>query len=161
MEKLNEDLTLNPSVEYKLTGSFEVLAGSTLTIPAGTKIVAEKGTDIYIAIHRSADIVITGTQSNPVIMTSVNGKAGDWGGLVILGNGVTTEGVNVTAEVGGFKYGGTDNTDNSGTIQYLVIEGAGAQINADSQYNGLTPLCSWFRNKQSTMLQFLTEQMTE
>ncbi len=136
--ELNEDLTLNPSVAYKLTGSFEVLAGNTLTIPAGTKIVAEKGTENYIAIHQGADIVITGTQSNPVIMTSVNGAPGDWGGLVILGNGVTTEGVDVTAEVGGFKYGGTDNTDNSGTIEYLVIEGAGAQINADSQYNGLS-----------------------
>ncbi len=136
--ELNENLTLDPSVEYKLTGSFEVLAGSTLTIPAGTKIVAEKGTDHYIAIHKDADIVINGTQNNPVIMTSVDGAPGDWGGLVILGNGVTTEGVNVTAEVGGFKYGGTDNTDNSGTIEYLVIEGAGAQIFRSSQYNGLS-----------------------
>ncbi|WP_324719864.1 hypothetical protein [Salinimicrobium sp. HB62] len=136
--ELDKNLTLDPAVEYKLTGSFEVLAGSTLTIPAGTRIVAEKGTDVYIAVHQNADIVITGTESNPAVMTSANGKAGDWGGLVILGNGVTTEGVDVTAEVGGFKYGGTDNTDNSGTIEYLVIEGAGAQINADSQYNGLS-----------------------
>ena len=135
---LSEDLTLDPTVEYKLTGSFEVLAGNTLTIPAGTKIVAEKGTENYIAIHQDADVVINGTQSNPVIMTSVNGEPGDWGGLVILGNGVTTEGVDVTAEVGGFTYGGTDNSDDSGTIDHLVIEGAGAQINADSQYNGLT-----------------------
>ena len=136
--EISEDLTLNPSVEYKLTGSFEVLEGATLTIPAGTKIVANKGTDVYIAVHRNADIVINGTQAKPVIMTSVDGKAGDWGGLVILGNGISTEGVNVTAEVGGFQYGGSDNSDNSGTIQYLVLEGAGAQINADSQYNGLT-----------------------
>ncbi len=136
--EISEDLTLNPSVEYQLTGSFEVLEGATLTIPAGTKIVASKGTDIYIAVHRNADIIINGSEAKPVIMTSVDGKPGDWGGLVILGNGVTTEGVDVTAEVGGFKYGGTDNTDSSGSIQYLVIEGAGAQINADSQYNGLT-----------------------
>ncbi|WP_029037294.1 hypothetical protein [Salinimicrobium xinjiangense] len=136
--ELNENLTLDPSVEYKLTGSFEVLAGNTLTIPAGTKIVASKGTEVYIAIHKDADIVINGTQGNPVVMRSANGQPGDWGGLVILGNGITTEGVDVTAEVGGFKYGGTNNSDNSGTIEYLVIEGAGAQINADSQYNGLS-----------------------
>ena len=136
--EISEDLTLNPAVDYKLTGSFEVLEGATLTIPAGTKIVASKGTDVYIAIHQDADIIINGSESKPVIMTSANGKAGDWGGLVILGNGITTEGVDVTAEVGGFKYGGTDNTDSSGSIQYLVIEGAGAQINQDSQYNGLT-----------------------
>lgn len=135
---VTSDVTLDPSVEYKLTGSYEVLAGATLTIPAGTKIVAEAGTDVYIAVHQDADIIINGTESNPVVMTSVNEKAGDWGGLVILGKGVTTEGVNVTAEVGGFKYGGTDNADHSGSIEYLVIEGAGAQINADSQYNGLS-----------------------
>ena len=135
---ITEDVTLDPSVEYQLTGSYEVMAGATLTIPAGTKIVAKEGTEVYIAIHQNADIVINGTESNPVVMTSANKAAGDWGGLVILGKGVTTEGINVTAEVGGFQYGGTDNADSSGSIEYLVIEGAGAQINADSQYNGLT-----------------------
>lgn len=138
MGELSQDLTLDPAVEYKLTGSYEVLAGNTLTIPAGTKITADKGTDVYIAVHQDADIVIQGTESNPVIMSSAAGAPGDWGGLVLLGKGETTEGVNATAEVGGFVYGGTDNTDSSGSIEYLVIEGAGAQINADSQYNGLT-----------------------
>lgn len=136
--EIAEDLTLDPTIEYKLTGSLEVLKDAKLTIPAGTKIVANKGTDVYIAIHQDADILITGTEEKPVVMTSANGAAGDWGGLVILGKGVTTEGVNATAEVGGFLYGGTDNTDSSGSIEYLVIKGAGAQINADSQYNGLT-----------------------
>ena len=136
--ELAEDKTLDPEVEYQLTGSFEVLAGATLTIPAGTKIVADKGTNVYIAVHQDADIRISGTASRPVVMTSANGAPGDWGGLVILGKGITTEGVNATAEIGGFIYGGTDNADNSGSIEYLKIEGAGAQINAESQYNGLT-----------------------
>lgn len=136
--ELTENRTLNPEVEYELTGSFEVLSGVTLTIPAGTKIVASEGTDVYIAIHQDADIKVMGTSNKPVVMTSVNGAPGDWGGLVILGKGVTTEGVNATAEVGGFIYGGTDNTDSSGSIEYLVIDGAGAQINSESQYNGLT-----------------------
>lgn len=135
---LSEDLTLDPTVDYKLTGSYEVLAGNTLTIPAGTKITADKGTDVYIAVHQDANIRIQGTQNNPVVMRSANGTPGDWGGLVLLGKGETTEGINATAEVGGFVYGGTDNKDSSGSIEYLVIEGAGAQINADSQYNGLS-----------------------
>tara|TARA_B110000503_G_scaffold11917_1_gene16053 strand:+ start:176 stop:796 length:621 start_codon:yes stop_codon:yes gene_type:complete len=42
------------------------------------------------------------------------------------------------AEVGGFIYGGTNDADNSGSIKYLVIKGTGAQINADSQYNGVS-----------------------
>jgi len=135
---VDQDLTLDPMVAYKLTGQLNVLSGTKLTIPAGTKITAVAGAEIYIAIQKGAEIAVNGTRSNPVIMTSTNGAAGDWGGLLLLGEGLTTSGIDAIAEVGGFIYGGTNNTDNSGSINYLVIEGAGAQINAESQYNGLT-----------------------
>ncbi|MBK5193678.1 MAG: hypothetical protein JJE07_10790, partial [Flavobacteriaceae bacterium] len=135
---VDQDITLDPTVAYKLTGQLNVLSGTKLTIPAGTKITANAGAEIYIAIQKGAEIAVNGTRSNPVIMTSTNGAAGDWGGLLLLGEGLTTSGIDAIAEVGGFIYGGTDNTDNSGSINYLVIEGAGAQINAKSQYNGLT-----------------------
>ena len=54
-------------------------------------------------------------------MRSSNGQAGSWGGLIIAGNGVTTEGVDATAEVGGILYGGTDNGDNSGSINFVLF----------------------------------------
>lgn len=136
--KITEDLTLDPTVQYKLSGTLSVEAGTTLTIPGGTQIVSNKGTDNYIVVQKGADINIQGTAGDPVLMTSAEGKAGDWGGLVILGNGVTTAGENAPAEVGGLIYGGSDNADNSGSIKYLTIVGAGAQMNPDSQYNGLT-----------------------
>ena len=135
---VDQNITLDPSIAYKLTGQLNVLSGTKLTIPAGTKITANAGAEIYIAIQKGAEIAVNGTRSNPVIMTSTNGAAGDWGGLLLLGEGLTTSGIDAIAEVGGFIYGGTDNTDNSGSINYLVIEGAGAQINPESQYNGLT-----------------------
>lgn len=135
---LDENLTLDPEVEYKLTGTFQVQAGATLTIPAGTRIIASVDPDAFIAINKGAEIQVNGTASNPVVMTSPNGNPGDWGGLLLLGEATTTEGVDAIAEVGGLIYGGTDDQDNSGSIEYLVIVGAGAQINADSQYNGLT-----------------------
>lgn len=136
--KLEEDRTLDPAVEYTLTGTFSVQEGSTLTIPAGTKIVTETGTDVYIAVYQGAQIDIQGTEQAPVVMASKDGNAGDWGGLILLGNSITTEGVNATAEVGGLIYGGTEPDDNSGSINYLILEGTGAQINAESQFNGLT-----------------------
>ena len=135
---ISEDLTLDADIEYTLTGALEVLPGVTLTIPAGTTITAEEGTDVYIVVQQEGDIVISGTEANPVVMKSEDGAPGDWGGLVILGQGISTEGVNATAEVGGFKYGGSDNADSSGSIEFLIIEGAGAQINSESQYNGIT-----------------------
>nr|WP_323053831.1 hypothetical protein [Galbibacter sp. EGI 63066] len=135
---LTEDTTLDSSIEYTLTGSFFVTEGATLTIPAGTKIVSESGTDKYITIDKGSKIDVQGTESNPVLMTSKNETPGDWGGLVILGDATTTAGANSSAEVGGFIYGGNNDADDSGSINYLIINYAGAQINAESQYNGLT-----------------------
>ena len=135
---LESDRILDPSQPYSLTGSYIVKAGATLTIPAGTQIISQVATNNYIAIEKGANIDIQGTQSLPVVMESSAGNQGDWGGLVVLGDAVTTEGVNATAEVGGFIYGGTNPSDSSGSINYLIIKNAGAQINAESQYNGLT-----------------------
>lgn len=135
---LTEDYTLSLS-SYQLTGAFIVPEGITLTIPAGTQIVAEaNGTEVYVGVLMGGTININGTSSNPVIMSSTNATPGDWGGLTICGKGVTTSGAESTAEVGGFVYGGSDNTDSSGSIEYLVIKGTGAQINDESQYNGVS-----------------------
>ena len=136
---LEEDFILNPSTSYTLTGSFIVANGVTFTIPAGTQIEANNGgTDVYIAVLTGGKININGTDSNPVVMSSPNGNPGDWGGLTICGKATTTAGVDAEAEVGGFIYGGTDDADNSGSIKNLVIIGTGAQINSESQYNGVS-----------------------
>jgi hypothetical protein len=132
------DRILDPSQGYTLTGSYIVKSGATLTIPAGTQIISQVASNNYIAIEKGAEIDVQGTENLPVVMKSSAGNQGDWGGLVILGDALTTEGVNATAEVGGFVYGGTNASDSSGNIDYLIIKNAGAQINADSQYNGLT-----------------------
>ena len=136
---LDEDFTLNSNQIYNLNGSFIVEFGATLTIPEGTRIQAiNGGTSIYIAVLKGGQIDIQGTEASPVFMTSASGNPRDWGGLTICGDATTTAGANAEAEVGGFIYGGTNDADNSGSISYLVIEGTGAQINADSQYNGVS-----------------------
>ncbi|MGB2128550.1 MAG: hypothetical protein ACPHXR_03645 [Flavicella sp.] len=136
---LESDYTLDSRVNYSLTGSFIVADGAKLTIPAGTQIVADAGgSDVYLAVLKGGQIDIQGSVDNPVLMTSVNGESGDWGGLTICGNATTTAGENAEAEVGGFKYGGANDADNSGSIKNLVIVGTGAQINTESQYNGIS-----------------------
>lgn len=138
---LDEDRTLDPNETYSLTGVFSVESGATLTIPAGTRIQAStssEATKTYIRINKGGKIEIQGTSSAPVIMESQSGQPGSWGGLVIAGNAVSTAGTNAAAEVDQIPYGGTDSSDNSGSINYLVISDAGAQINSESQYNGLS-----------------------
>ncbi len=137
--ELSGELTLDPSKSYRLKGSYIVQDGGKLTIPAGTKIHADAGgTDVYLAVLMGGQIFVNGNADNPVVMASDLGKPADWGGLTICGKGITTAGENAEAEVGGFKYGGTDNADNSGSVTYLVIRGTGAQINSESQYNGIS-----------------------
>ncbi|MDX1461410.1 MAG: hypothetical protein R3359_00015 [Marinirhabdus sp.] len=135
---ITEDRILDPTQQYSISGTVLIKDGAKLTIPAGTVIVSEEGTDKYIAVEQGGQIDIQGTASLPVIMKSTSGNPGDWGGLLLCGKAPTTEGINVTAEVGGLIYGGTEPNDSSGNIDYLIIEGAGAQINSESQYNGLS-----------------------
>jgi hypothetical protein len=136
---LEGDYTLESNIQYQLTGQFLISEGSSLTIPAGTNIVATSGgTEVYIAVLKGGQIFINGNSSNPVVMASENQEAGDWGGLTICGDATTSAGVDAIAEVGGFAYGGSNDEDNSGFVKYLVLKGTGAQINSESQYNGVS-----------------------
>ncbi|MCK0130425.1 hypothetical protein MWU59_02825 [Flavobacteriaceae bacterium F08102] len=137
--ELTGNKTLSSGITYNLTGSYIVKSGAKLTIEKGTNIIADaKGTDVYLAVLKGGQIDIQGTADEPVIMSSGNAKPGDWGGLTICGDAKTTAGNDAEAEVGGFIYGGQNDTDNSGSIKYLVIKGTGAQISTESQYNGVS-----------------------
>ena len=134
---VDEDMTLDANTSYQLSGILSVESGVTLTIPAGTEIVADPdlddsdATNVYIVVQKGGDIEINGTASAPVIMRSSNGQSGSWGGLIIAGNAATTEGTDATAEVGGILYGGSDAADDSGSINYLVLSDAGAGSRPD------------------------------
>lgn len=139
-----QSVTLNANQVYKLTGSFIVKGGATLTIPAGTRIEAVGGTSSYIAVAQDGLIYVNGTSTNPVIITSGSSspQTGDWGGLVICGRAFTNKGgstgQSATSEVGDLAYGGDDNTDSSGVIRYLRVEYTGAAFNADKEFNGVS-----------------------
>lgn len=141
-----EDLTLEASQEYVVTGPVLIADGSTLTIPAGTTVkVQPVGVNAYIAIQQGGQINANGTASNPIVFTSNASSpgAGDWGGLVICGKApinstpVGSEDT-ATSEVGGLSYGGNISTDNSGVLRYVRIEYAGGAIDGNAELNGLS-----------------------
>ncbi len=140
---ITENLTLDPAVEYTITGSVNVKSGATLTIPAGMTIKAQKGFASYILVEQGGKININGTAAAPVTLTSAEAspKAGDWGGLIINGRTPLTGGVTGSTEISStIPYGGSAPTDNSGSITYLKLEYTGAQDPADDEveHNGLT-----------------------
>ena len=143
---IDGEVTLDPSKTYTLTGGLVVRKGATLIIPAGTTIISdptaddEKAKTIYIAVERGAKIFVNGTASKPVVMTS--GKdvkaQSNWGGLIICGDAKVNTGDNGTSEVGGLLYGGNNNADSSGVINYLKISYTGSKFSATKEYNGVS-----------------------
>ncbi len=144
--------TLTADTVYTLSGYVKVMNGATLTIEAGTKIVGDTtklGSSLWIL--RGAKIMAVGTADKPIVFTSArspgNRAPGDWGGIIIIGNGIInrqvgsilTEGPDSVSE----NYaGGTDNNDSSGQLKYVRVEfagfdvsnGGGQELNSISNY---------------------------
>ena len=145
--------TLYSDTLYTLSGYVKVQNGVTLTIQPGTQIVGDtttSGSSLWIL--RGAKIQALGTATQPIVFTSArapgNRKPGDWGGIIIIGNGIINRTGNPILTEGGAAgvaenyAGGTDNSDNSGTLRYVRIEfagydissGAGQELNTLSSY---------------------------
>jgi len=114
-----------------------------LTIPAGTTI---KGGDrTAFIVTRGAKLMAEGTSAAPVTFESTDGDlvgGGEWGGLVLQGFGVSNQcpdtGLcNIISEGGVGEYGGDDNADSSGSLQYVVVTEGGFEIGTGNEVNGV------------------------
>lgn len=140
----NRSISL-PKGKYTLKGYVYFTGGNTLTIGAGSVIVSDVTEKGALIIERDAKLIADGRANDPIVFTS--GKpvgsraAGDWGGIIILGNAPTNRPLDPapTVEGGvGRKYGGTDPNDESGILRYVRIEWAGIAAEPGSEINGLT-----------------------
>ncbi len=149
----NVTLLAGSNVLYKLEGGPVVIGGdnensATLSIQAGTKIFGESGG--YIAVSRGSRIMAQGNANHPIVMTSeedvIKGATPDrrqWGGLVLLGNGLLNtcedkDNCDASFEVGDHPYGGNDNEDSSGELSYVVVKYAGFKVNDTQEMNGIS-----------------------
>ena len=145
---------------YLVDGLTFVEDGATLNIEAGTVVKfterADLGNPSALVIARGAKIFAEGTATSPIIFTSEKDDVNNptdlgpkdnalWGGLVILGKGITQKNGNSLVNVEGIptteprgEYGGTDNTDNSGVLKYVSIRHGGRLLATGNELNGLT-----------------------
>lgn len=161
--KITENQTWSNDKIHIINGKVVIMDGTTLTIDAGTIIKAGEGQDndaTTLVVARGATININGTEDNPVIMTDIGDNIdygspstnrtaldrGKWGGLIVLGKAEISDAVDekliegvlaVDGENWNF-YGGSDNSDNSGSISYLSIRHSGTQVAPDVELQGLT-----------------------
>lgn len=141
---INDGEVILESGTYKLTGKLQVNNTATLTIKPGVIIEAtaldpnQFEAVRYIAVAQGGQINVQGTATSPVVMTSAVKKPASWGGLVLCGKAPINKGASASAEVSELTYGGSEPTDNSGSIQYLRIEYSGYAYNSDKEFNGLS-----------------------
>jgi hypothetical protein len=152
---LDADITTNRTLyadtTYTISGFVHVANGATLTIQPGTLILGDYevvGSSLFVL--RGAKIDAQGTALAPIVFTSERAagqrQAGDWGGLILVGNGIINranpvilEGSGTNAQNYEVNYaGGNDNADDSGTLRYVRVEFAGYGPAQDQELNGLT-----------------------
>jgi hypothetical protein len=140
-----ENRTLTSGNAYVLNGPMFIKDGATLTIEPGTTITAQAGgTDVYLLVERGGRIIADGTAAAPIRFTSSSRTPAAWGGVIINGNafisGQNPQGQNEAGtEVNtGILFGGDNDTEDSGILDYVIIEYTGARIDGDAEHNGLT-----------------------
>lgn len=162
--EINTDTTWTPDKIWVLDGKVIVNNQATLTIDPGTIIKGKQGDGLNasaLVIARGAKIHANGTATNPIIFTSIldnieiGQKSGTnldetdiskWGGVILLGYGKVSDKVGDTeGHIEGIPanetygtYGGNDNTDSSGNLNYVSIRHGGVSIGAGNEINGLT-----------------------
>jgi hypothetical protein len=163
-QNIDANTTWTTGNVYILEGRITVLDGATLTIEPGVIVKGREGSDVNataLIIARGGTLNAQGTANSPIIFTSVqdnivpgevqspNLEATDeqlWGGLIVLGKARGSfdgdaleeriEGIPETDSNG--RYGGSTDTDNSGTITYISIRHGGQLLGEGNEINGLT-----------------------
>lgn len=158
--KLEEDMTLEKGVSYLIKGQFIVTEGVTLTVEPGAIIRGDKVSKGVLIVKQGGILNAEGTVEEPIVFTSSKGAGdrdrGDWGGIIIMGNGyinqkamATVEGLTApTGEPNYFKYGTfveaqdavdlSHDEESSGILKYVRIEYAGIELVPNSETNTLT-----------------------
>lgn len=139
-----------PAGDYTLDGALIVLDGFTLTLQPGVKFIAntssaQGGTNVRLQVNKGAKIMAVGTAAKPIVFTSDRKLAGDWAGVFLCGqaklvspNGSRDGSYVQATEIGDATYGGSNDADSSGEMQYVEIAYAGARINGTKEGNNLS-----------------------
>ncbi len=146
---ITEDTKLSKRYVYLLSGNVFVTDSTTLTIEPGTVIIGDYATKGSLTITKGAKIVADGLETDPIVFTSNRSvkRAGDWGGLIILGDAPTTKFgsgsvasyyTQLNASIyANSNYGGENPASNSGILRYVRIEYAGKRVKNAGYFNGL------------------------
>ena len=128
------NISLDGTVVFEKGSLLRILSGVTVESDASSA-----GLDTLI-IKQGAKISCQGTVDAPITFTSgeATPATGDWGGIVINGYAKINQG-NGTAygEGNSGLYGGNNDTDSSGTLNYIKVYYAGYAFSSTNELNGI------------------------
>jgi len=147
-----------------MNGKVVVRDGGVLTIEEGTIVKAEDGQGVdatALVIAKGGTLFANGTASNPIVFTDkadqlsysntdrlspnrVATDTGKWGGVIMLGQATVGEDGgedDIEGIATGYdwtKYGGSLDTDSSGSLNYVSIRHSGTALGNGDEIQGLT-----------------------
>jgi hypothetical protein len=141
---ITENTKLYKKYIYELQGNVFVTNYATLTIEPGTVIIGDYESKGTLIITKGSSLIADGLETDPIVFTSNRSlkKAGDWGGIIIMGDAPTNKfgnisNINYDLDPSLSTYGGADPESNSGILRYVRIEYAGKKIKGIGNFNSL------------------------
>lgn len=130
---------------YILQGNVYVTNNAVLTIEPGTVIIGDGESKGTLIITKGAQIIAEGMETDPIVFTSNKStkKAGDWGGIIVLGDAPISKfgnysSVNFDLDPSLTTYGGQNPASSSGVMKFVRIEFAGKKVRGSSEgFNAL------------------------
>lgn len=149
---ISKRVQLSNTKIYGLRGYVHVDNGGVLVIPPGTIILGDSvGKNCALVVNRGGKIIAKGTAKLPIIFSSLAApgqrESGDWGGLLMFGKATINNPGGEAAMEGGvadpnnktrWYFGGNDDNDSSGILEYVRIEFGGLALQPNQELNGLT-----------------------
>lgn len=143
------DVRLTNAATYLIDGPTLVGSGRNtdpgrLFIEPGTVISGSGATLSYMAVQPGSQIIARGKPYAPIVFTGPTPVNGSWAGLVLAGNAQcnsSQDGSPCTYEaVASQQFGGTNNGDSSGVLEYVQVRYAGQEVRQNEELNAITML---------------------
>lgn len=129
---------------YIIQGNVYVTNNAVLTIEPGTVIIGDSESKGTLIVTKGAKLIAEGLETDPIVFTSNKSlkKAGDWGGLILLGEAPISKfgsysSVNYDLDPSLTTYGGMNPESNSGILKFVRIEYAGKKPRGMENFNAL------------------------
>jgi hypothetical protein len=142
---ISEDTRLTKKDVYIIQGNVYVTNNAVLRIDPGTVIIGDSDSRGTLIITKGSKIIAEGSETDPIVFTSNKSlkKAGDWGGIIILGEapinkfGLYTSFNYDDLDPSLTTYGGNIPDGSSGMLKYVRVEYAGKKARGADNFNAI------------------------